>query len=114
MSERISDTQPTKLKPCPFCGTAARWAAASESEGWEIQCSNAECPVIFIGMDHTGNALEKAWNQSALLAASEQQCAAAWKALGFPDGHDGDLVAAARKLKEDHDSLAETATDADK
>jgi hypothetical protein len=36
-----------------------------------------------------------------------------WKALGFPDGHDGDLVAAARKLKEGHDSLAETAKDAD-
>jgi 8-oxo-dGTP diphosphatase len=47
------------------------------------------------------------------LAASEQQCAALWKALGFPDGHEGDLVAAARKLKQDHDSLAETAKDAD-
>jgi hypothetical protein len=50
---------------------------------------------------------------AARLAASEQQCAAVWKALGFPDGHEGDLVAAARKLKQDHDSLAETAKDAD-
>jgi hypothetical protein len=51
-----------ELKPCPFCGSEARWAASSEAEDWEILCTNQECPVIFIGGDHTGVELERAWN----------------------------------------------------
>lgn len=51
------------LKSCPFCGSPARWANTTEEEDWEIQCSNPDCPIIFIGGGElTGEELERIWN----------------------------------------------------
>jgi hypothetical protein len=54
-----------ELQCSPFCGSSARWANTTEEEDWEIQCSNVECPVIFIGGDETGEELLRAWNTRA-------------------------------------------------
>jgi hypothetical protein len=96
------------------------WVLRSDYEASEQQCaaliaSEAHARERISELENT---LEKAQDhirclESITPAATFPERFAVWKALGFPDGHEGDLVAAARKLKEDHDSLAETATDAD-
>lgn len=55
-----------ELKPCPFCGSKARWATTmGGDDSWEIQCSNNDCClVVFSG--NTGNETLAAWNTRAL------------------------------------------------
>jgi len=36
-----------ELRPCPFCGSEARWAATcGGDDSWEIQCSNVDCCIV--------------------------------------------------------------------
>lgn len=65
-AEPLKMPQWVDLKPCPFCGSPARWPASTESEDWEIQCSRESCPVMFIGGDETGRELAAAWNRRAV------------------------------------------------
>lgn len=54
-----------ELKPCPFCGSEARWATTmGGDDSWEIQCSNNDCClVVFSG--NTGEETCTAWNTRA-------------------------------------------------
>lgn len=61
------------LKPCPFCGSEARWATSTEADDWEILCSNIQCPVFFFGGDHTGTELANAWNTRTPQADKEEK-----------------------------------------
>lgn len=73
MSEetKAPDAVPEELLPCPFCGSVARWAASAEADGWEIQCSKMDCPLLFIGGDDTGRELEAVWNTRSDAALTE-------------------------------------------
>jgi hypothetical protein len=77
------DLVPEVLHNCPFCGSEARWANTDVDQDWEIQCSNVNCPVIFIGTDETGRELATAWNNRPELASC----------LGKQLEHDRSLVA---------------------
>lgn len=36
-----------ELKPCPFCGSEARWATTDGGDdSWEIQCTNDDCCIV--------------------------------------------------------------------
>jgi hypothetical protein len=93
--------------PCPACV-----GRELEQMRAKFSASEQQCAALIASEAHARERVSEL--EQANAAATFPERFAVWKALGFPDGHDGDLVAAARKLKEDHDSLAETATDADK
>jgi hypothetical protein len=52
-----------KLKPCPFCGSEARWATTHAESDWEIQCSNSDCLLLVYGQGQTGEETVAAWNK---------------------------------------------------
>jgi hypothetical protein len=54
-----------ELRPCPFCGSAARWAMTTEDDDWEIQCSNEGCLLVLYGQDKTARDTAAAWNTRA-------------------------------------------------
>lgn len=58
----MSDANEVKLLPCPFCGSAARWAVSTESDDSEIQCSNAECALLVFGQKDSDQETAAAWN----------------------------------------------------
>jgi hypothetical protein len=93
--------------PCPACV-----GRELEQMRAKFSASEQQCAALIASEAHARERVSEL--EQANAAATFPERFAVWKALGFPDGHDGDLVAAARKLKEDHDSLAETAKDADK
>jgi hypothetical protein len=51
-----------ELKPCPFCGSEAHWAAThGGDDSHEIQCSNQDCCIVlFAGA--TAEETRKSWN----------------------------------------------------
>lgn len=53
------------LKPCPFCGSAARWAATTEADDFEIGCSNAECAVLVMACGANERDAATRWNTRA-------------------------------------------------
>ena len=73
-----------KLKPCPFCGSPAHWATSTEDESSEIQCSNADCSLLFLSSEEDKK-IETAWNTRPLEAElyeivnSLRYCSSGWK-----------------------------------
>lgn len=52
-----------RLKPCPFCGAAPRWATSMGLEdGYEIQCTNDACPVLIFAGGKTEEEAIANWN----------------------------------------------------
>lgn len=53
------------LKPCPFCGSAARWAVSTEADDYEVQCSNGDCAVLVMACGATERDAATRWNMRA-------------------------------------------------
>ena len=56
-------TQVPELLPCPFCGSAARWA--TDATEWEIHCSNQDCGILLYSCGATGEETKRNWNTRA-------------------------------------------------
>jgi hypothetical protein len=62
---------PNNLRPCPFCGNSAMWAASPFEGDFEIQCSYQDCEVLIICGGKTEAQAAAKWNH---------RCPDPWKA----------------------------------
>ncbi|MBR1904886.1 MAG: Lar family restriction alleviation protein [Clostridiales bacterium] len=53
-----------RLKPCPFCGTKAKFYASANGMGYNASCRNTKCRILVIteSFDSPEEAI-KVWNK---------------------------------------------------